>query len=55
MSSICFVLAAKLVCHRLIKSLIPASVVPEVAVLKMLSSVSRNILSMDTQVINHNY
>jgi len=50
-SSVWFVLAAKLVCHRLIKSLIPTSVVPEAAVLKLVSSISRSVPPIDTQVI----
>jgi len=47
-----FLLSAKTVCHRIIKSLIPISVVPEAAVLKLVSSVCRNVPAMDTQVIS---
>jgi len=45
---LCF--AAQSVCHRLIKSLIPATVVPETAVLKLVSVVCANIPASPTQV-----
>jgi len=43
--------SAKTVCHRIVRSLIPASVVPEVAVLKLVSTVCAGIPALDTQVL----
>ena len=42
--------SARTVCHRIIKSLIPSSCVPETAVLKLVSAVCVNRSAAETQV-----
>ena len=53
MREVWFVILAKTVCHRIIKSLIPASCVPETAVLRLVSAVCASRLAAETQVSLH--
>ena len=50
MTNTWLVFVAKTICHRIIKSLIPSSVVPETAVLKLVSAVCADVPSTVTQV-----